>query len=75
MVVEQQPSTIAIVVLEDERDVFVLGEILTLSTTYLPFNTKLEVVLNKPLITKDDDDLGFTVGLIKEFWKQKPFES
>jgi len=60
-------STIAIVVLEEERDVFVLGEILTLSATYLPFNTTLEVVLNKPLITKDDDDLGFTVGLIKEF--------
>jgi hypothetical protein len=60
-------STIAIVVFEAERDVFVLGEILTLSATYLPFNTKLELVLNKPLITKDDDAMGFTVGLIKEF--------
>lgn len=60
-------STIAIAVFEADRDVFVLGEILTLSATYLPFNTTLEVVLNKPLITKDDDAMGFTVGLIKEF--------
>jgi hypothetical protein len=60
-------STIGIVVFEAERDIFVLGEILTLSSTYLPFNTTLEVVLNKPLITKDDDELGFTIGLIKEF--------
>lgn len=60
-------STIAIAVFEAERDVFVLGEILTLSTTYLPFNTTLELVLNKPLITKDDNELGFTIGLIKEF--------
>ena len=60
-------STLAVTVLEPARDVFILGEVLTLSATYLPFNTTLEVVLNKPLITKDDDELGFTVGLIKEF--------
>ncbi len=60
-------STLAVSVLEPARDVFILGEVLSLSTTYLPFNTTLEVVLNKPLITKDDDAMGFTVGLIKEF--------
>lgn len=60
-------STLAVAIFEPDRDVFVLGQVLTVSATYLPFNTTLEVVLNKPLITKDDDDLGFTVGLIKEF--------
>ncbi len=60
-------STIAIAVFEAKRDVFVLGEVLMLSATYLPFNSTIEVVLNKPLITKDDDTMGFTVGLIKEF--------
>lgn len=60
-------STIAITVFEPERDIFVLGEVLALSAAYLPFKTTLEVVLNKPLITKDDDKLGFTIGLIKEF--------
>ncbi len=60
-------STLAVTVLEPERKVFILGEVLTLSSTYLAFNTTLEVILNKPLITKDDDAMGFTVGLIKEF--------
>ncbi len=60
-------STIAVEVFEPNRDIFVLGEVLSLSSTYIPFNTSLEVVLNKPLITKEDSDLGFTVGLIKEF--------
>ena len=46
---------------------FVLGEVLNLSTKYIPFNTTLEVVLNKPLITEEDSELGVTVGLIKEF--------
>ena len=44
-----------------------LGEVLNLSSKYIPWNTTLEVVLNKPLITEEDDELGFTVGLIKEF--------
>lgn len=60
-------STIAVTIFEPNRDIFVLGEVLSLSGTYLPFNTTVEVVLNKPLITKDDNELGFTIGLIKEF--------
>ena len=60
-------STLAVTLIEPERKVFIFGEVLTLSTTYLPFKTTLEVVLNKPLITKDDDELGFTIGVIKEF--------
>lgn len=60
-------STIAVNVFEPNTDIFVLGQVLSLSSTYIPFNTTLEVVLNKPLVTKEDDALGFTVGLIKEF--------
>ena len=60
-------STLAIKVLEHEKNLFVLGEVLNLSTNYIPWNTTLEVVLNKPLVTEEDDDLGFTIGLIKEF--------
>lgn len=60
-------STLAIKIYEPDRDLFVLGEVLSLSSTFIPFNTTLEVVLNKPLITEEANDLGFTVGLIKEF--------
>lgn len=60
-------TTLAIKIFEPEWDMFVLGEVLNLSTTYLPLNTTLEVVLNKPLITEEDSELGFTVGLIKAF--------
>lgn len=60
-------STLAIKIFEPGKNLFVLGEVLNLSTTYLPFNTTLEVVLNKPLITEEDSELGFTAGLIKEF--------
>ena len=60
-------STLAIKVLEHEKDLFVLGEVLNLSTKYIPFNTTLEVVLNKPLITEEDSEPGVTVGVIKEF--------
>lgn len=60
-------TTLAITVFEPERDIFVLGEVLNLSSTYSPFNTTLEVVLNKPIITEEDSELGFTIGLIKEF--------
>lgn len=60
-------STLAVKIYEPTREIFVLGEVLNLSSTYLPFKTTLEVVLNKPLITKDDNELGFTIGLIKEF--------
>ena len=60
-------STLAVAIFEPQRDAFVLGQVLTLSTTYLPFKTSLEVVLNKPIYTTDNDDFGFTVGLIKEF--------
>lgn len=60
-------STLAIEVFEPDRDLFVLGEVLNLSPKYTPWKTTLEVVLNKPLITEEDNELGFTVGLIKEF--------
>ena len=60
-------STLAIEVFEPERDIFVLGEVLNLSSTYIPIKTTLEVVLNKPLITDEDNEMGFTIGLIKEF--------
>ncbi|MCG6188190.1 hypothetical protein [Maribellus maritimus] len=60
-------STLAIEIFESGRNIFVLGEVLSLSSTYIPFNTTLEVVLNKPLITEEDSELGFTIGLIKEF--------
>ncbi|WP_346857331.1 hypothetical protein [uncultured Draconibacterium sp.] len=60
-------STIAVEVYEPDNDIFVLGEVLSLSSTYIPFNTTLEVVINKPLVTKENSDFGFTVGLIKEF--------
>ena len=60
-------STLAIKIFEPDKDLFVLGEVLNLSTKFVPWNTTLEVVLNKPLITEEDSELGFTVGLIKEF--------
>lgn len=60
-------STIALGIMEPDRNIFVLGEVLSLSSTYLPYNTALEIVLNKPLITKDNSELGFTIGLIYEF--------
>jgi hypothetical protein len=60
-------TTIAVGIFEDSRDIFVLGEVLRLSSTYRPFKTTLEMVFNKPLITPEDDRLGFTIGLTKEF--------
>jgi len=60
-------SLLAIKIFEPDRNPFVLGEVLNLSTKYIPFNTTLEIVLNKPLITEEESELGFTVGLIKEF--------
>ncbi len=60
-------STIAVKIFEPEREIFVLGQVLSLAGTFIPFNTTLEVVLNKPLITEEGNELGFTIGLIKEF--------
>lgn len=60
-------STIAVKVFEPERNLFILGEVLKLSSSYLPFKTTLEMVLNKPLVTKENKDLGFTIGLIYAF--------
>lgn len=60
-------TTIGVEIFEANRDVFVLGEVLRLSSIYLPLKTSLEVVLNKPLITPEDNKLGFTIGLTKEF--------
>ncbi len=60
-------TNIGVGIFEADRDVFVLGEVLRLSSTYLPVKTTLEVVFNKPLITPEDNSLGFTVGVSKEF--------
>lgn len=60
-------STLALGIKEPTRNIFVLGQVLTVSSTFVPCNTTLEMVLNKPLITKDNNELGFTVGLIHEF--------
>lgn len=60
-------STLAIKIFEPGWDLFVLGEVLKLSTKFIPWNTTLEVVFNKPLITEEDNKTGFTAGLIKEF--------
>jgi hypothetical protein len=54
-------------VVEKEWDAFVLGEVLDLSAEFVPLKTTLDVVLNRPLITDEADDLGFTIGIIKEF--------
>lgn len=60
-------STIAIGVIEPNRNIFVLGEVLSLSSTYLPYRSTLELVFNKPIITKDNSEFGFTIGLSYEF--------
>jgi len=60
-------STLALGITDPNGEIFVLGEVINLSSTYVPFNTTLELVLNKPLITKDNNELGFTVGIIHEF--------
>ncbi len=60
-------SSLAVDVFEKEQELFVFGQVLNLSSTYLPWKTTVEVVLNKPLITDGDDRLGFTAGIVKEF--------
>lgn len=60
-------KTIAVKVVEKEWDAFVLGEVLDLSAEFVPLKTTLDIVLNRPLITDEADDLGFTIGIVKEF--------
>jgi len=60
-------KTIAVKVVEKEWDAFVLGEVLDLSATFVPIKTTLDIVFNKPIITDEDDKMGFTIGIIKEF--------
>lgn len=60
-------STIAVNIFEPTGNTFVLGQVLSLSSTFIPINTTFEFVVNKPVITDGDDAFGFTFGLIKEF--------
>ena len=50
-----------------QNPAFVIGGVLGISATYLPFKTSLDVVLNKPIITDEENDFDFTIGIIKEF--------
>ena len=60
-------SAITVKVVEKDWDAFVIGGVLGISATYLPFKTSLDVVLNKPIITDEENDFDFTIGIIKEF--------
>ena len=60
-------SAIAVKVVENDWDAFVVGGVLGISATYLPVKTSLDIVLNKPFITDEQNDLDFTIGISKEF--------
>ncbi|MDX1285324.1 MAG: hypothetical protein R3182_09935 [Draconibacterium sp.] len=60
-------SAIAVKVVEEDWDAFVIGAVFGISTKFLPFNSSLDIVLNKPLITDEENDLDFTIGITKEF--------
>lgn len=60
-------STIAVKIVAEDWDAFVIGAVFGVSANFLPLKTSIDIVLHKPIVTDEENELDFTIGISKEF--------